>query len=53
MTIKRLKTYAIAKGYYFNGEKNYRGFYRATKYDGSWVTSDTLIGLKNMIDKYC
>lgn len=53
MTVERLKNYARKRGYSFNGEKNYRGFYRADRNDGSWVTSDTLMGLKRMIDRNC
>ena len=51
MTIARMKIYAEKRGYYFNGEKNYRGFYKATRKDGLWVTSDSLNGLKRLIDK--
>ena len=52
MTIKSLIEYAEKRGYYFNGIKTYNGFYIADKFDGSTVKSDTLMGLKRMIDKY-
>ena len=51
MTIKKMQTYAQKRGYYFNGEKNYRGFYHAIKEDGSWIMADTIEGLKRLMYK--
>lgn len=52
MTIKQMKVYADIRGFYFNGERDYKGFYKVSSSNGIEIKSDTLKGLKNIIDKH-